>query len=161
MGNEVNVLFVDTWLWLIFVGIGLVLVLMELFLGVDTGLDLVFIGSALILGGLITLALESWVWTAVAAGVIAAGYIAIGRRYLHRHIAVDAVKTNIDTIIGKSGTVLEPVTPGQDGIVRVGNEDWRARSESSLEKGDSVTVAGLSGVTLTVEKKPSADGGTP
>jgi membrane protein implicated in regulation of membrane protease activity len=152
MGNEVNVAFADAWLWLIFVGIGLVLIIVELLLGVNTGLDLVFIGSALVLGGLITLAFRSWAWTALASGVIAFAYVVIGRRYIHHKIAIDAVKTNIDTIIGKTGVVREPVEPTADGIVRVGNEDWRARAAASLAPGDEVTVTAVSGVTLTVVK---------
>jgi len=153
MGNEVNVVFADAWLWLIFVGIGLVLIIVELLLGVNTGLDLVFIGSALILGGLITLAFQSWVWTALASGVIAIAYVVIGRRYLHRHIAVDAVKTNIDTIIGRTGVILAAVEPNHDGLVRVGNEEWRARAAGPLPEGETVVVTAVSGVTLTVAKK--------
>ena len=158
MGNEVNVAFVDAWLWLIFVGVGLFLVLVEVLLGVDTGLDLVFIGTALILGGLITLAIHSWVWTALASGVIAVAYVVAGRRYLHKRVYVDATRTNIDTIIGKSGTVREAIEPTQDGLVRVGNEDWRARAAVPLAPGDTITVTAVSGVTLTVVK--NQDGGT-
>jgi membrane protein implicated in regulation of membrane protease activity len=158
MGNEANVAFVDDWLWLIFVGVGLFLVLVELFLGVNTGLDLVFIGTALILGGLVTLVLHSWVWTALASGVIAVAYVFIGRRYLHHRIAADAVATNIDTIIGKTGIVQQTVEPSHDGIVRVGNEDWRARAGSPLAPGDQVTVTAISGVTISVVK--NQDGGT-
>ena len=158
MGNEVNVAFADAWLWLIFVGVGLVLIIIELLLGVNTGLDLVFIGSALVLGGLITLAFQSWVWTAIASGVIAVAYVAIGRRYLHRRMAVDAVRTNIDTIIGRGGVVKDAVEPTRDGIVRVGNEDWRARAETPLAPGDRITVTAVKGVTLTVVK--NQDGGT-
>jgi membrane protein implicated in regulation of membrane protease activity len=159
MGNEVNVLFADAWLWLVFIGIGLVLVIVELLLGVNTGLDLVFIGSALVLGGLLTFAVKSWVWTAVASGVIAFAYVVIGRRYLHRRIAVDAVKTNIDTIIGRTGVVMAPVEPTRDGLVRVGSEDWKARAAASLAPGERVTVTAVSGVTITVVK--NTDGGQP
>lgn len=158
MGNEVNVAFVDSWLWLIFVGVGLLLVLVEVMLGVNTGLDLVFIGTALILGGAITSIFHSWVWTAIASGAIAVVYVVIGRRYLHKRVYVDAVKTNVDTIIGRSGTVTEAIEPSRDGIVRVGNEDWRARATGPLAPGEHVTVTAISGVTLTVVKQQ--DGGT-
>ena len=47
VNGEVEVLFFDSWAWLIFVGIGLGLIVLELFVGVDTGLDLVFIGTTL------------------------------------------------------------------------------------------------------------------
>ncbi|MCJ7605204.1 MAG: NfeD family protein [Dehalococcoidales bacterium] len=157
MGTEVNVLFVDAWLWLIFIGVGLILIITELLLGVETGLDLVFIGSALILGGLITMAFDSWVWTALASGVIGLAYIIIGRRYIHRRMAVDAVKTNIDTIIGKTGIVREPISAGSDGLVKVQNEHWKARADERINEGEFITVTAVNGVTLSVVKKE--DGG--
>jgi membrane protein implicated in regulation of membrane protease activity len=150
--GAVDVFFFDTWAWLIFVGVGLGLIILELFIGVDTGLDLVFIGTAFVLGGLITLAMKSWVWTAIAAGIICVLYVVIGRRYIHRRTAVGASKTNIDTIIGKTGVVEQDIAPTKDGLVRVGNEQWRARAEESIESGEKVTVTGVKGVTLMVKK---------
>lgn len=157
MGTEVNVLFVDAWLWLIFIGLGLIMIITELIMGVETGLDLVFIGSAFILGGLITMAFDSWVWTALTSGIIGLVYMIVGRRYIHRRMAVDAVKTNIDTIIGKSGIVREPISAGNDGLVKVGNEHWKARAEEKIGEGELITVTAVSGVTLSVKKKE--DGG--
>jgi membrane-bound serine protease (ClpP class) len=147
-----DVSFVDSWLWLIFVAAGLVLVLMELLLGIDTGLDMVFIGTAFILGGLITMALGSWVWTAIISGVICVAYVFIGRRYIHRRIAVKGEKTNIDTIVGRTGTVRQDIGHEKIGLVKVGMEEWRARSEEEIKEGEEIVVTGISGVTLDVEK---------
>jgi len=151
--GAVEVLFFDNWAWLIFVGIGLVLVILELFIGIDTALDLVFIGTAFVLGGLITLAMNNWVWTAIVTGIICALYVFIGRRYIHRRVAVDAAKTNIDTIIGKTGIVQQDIESAKDGIVKVGNEEWRARADETIGSGEKVTVMGVSGVTLIVKKE--------
>jgi membrane protein implicated in regulation of membrane protease activity len=147
-----DVTFIDNWMWLIFVAIGLVLILLELIVGIETGLDMVFVGSAAILGGLITMVLHSWVWTAVITAVIALLYVVIGRRYIHRKIYADAEKTNIDTIIGKTGVVRQEISRDKDGLVKVGNEDWRARSEALIKTGEEITVTGVSGVTLNVKK---------
>jgi membrane protein implicated in regulation of membrane protease activity len=152
MPNAQEVMFFDAWAWLFFVGAGLVFIIMELFLGIDTGLDLVFIGTAFVLGGLITLAFQSWVWTAIVSGVICILYVIIGRRYIHKRTAVSIEKTNIDTIIGKSGIVQGDISPDKDGLVRVGNEQWRARSGESIKEGEEITVTGISGVTLNVKR---------
>jgi membrane protein implicated in regulation of membrane protease activity len=152
-----NILFFDSWAWLIFVGVGLALMILELIVGIDTGLDMVFIGTALVLGGLVTLALRSWVWTAVVSGVICLVYVFVGRRYIHRRTAVPASKTNIDLIIGKSGVVLQEIRRDRDGLVRVGNEQWRARSGEGIKPGEEVIVTGITGVTLSV--KPREEGG--
>ncbi len=153
----VEVLFYDSWAWLIFIAIGMVLIILELLLGIDTGLDLVFIGTAFVLGGLITLAMQSWVWTAIVTGVICVIYVVLGRRYIHRRIATKEAKTNIDTITGKSGIVKQGIDSNKDGIVKVGYEEWRARSDEPIKEGEEITVTGISGVTLMVKKKEGSN----
>lgn len=148
-----DVTFIDNWMWLIFVAIGLVLILLELIVGIETGLDMVFVGSAAILGGLITMVLHSWVWTGVITAVIAVLYIFIGRRYIHKKIYVDGAKTNIDTIIGKTGVTEEEISRNNAGLVKVGMERWRARSEETIKEGEEIVVTGISGITLNVKKQ--------
>ena len=144
--------FVVSWVWLIFTGIGLLMILLELIVGIETGLDLVFLGSAFIIGGLVTLPFHSWVLTLIITLIICVAYLALGRRYVHRWTATRKEKTNIDTIIGRKGIVLQSLTPGVIGLVKVGNEEWRARAEECIEKGEVIMVTAISGVTLNVEK---------
>jgi membrane protein implicated in regulation of membrane protease activity len=150
--GQVDVSFIDTWAWLIFVAIGLVLILMELLLGIETGLDLVFIGSACILGGLITIAMDNWVWSAVITGIIAILYVLLGRRYVHGRLAVKAEKTNIDTIIGRTGVVLKDISQHEYGLVKIGMEEWRAGADDEIKKGEAIEVTGIRGATLSVKK---------
>ncbi len=149
--------FLDLWLWLVFVIVGLLLILLELIVGVETGLDLVFIGSVFILGGLVTWPFHSWLLTVIITSVICIAYMALGRRYVHRWTAVSKAKTNIDAIIGRQGIVLRSIARNVDGLVKVGNEQWRARAEEDIEKGDEIVVTAVSGVTLIVEKIKGGD----
>ena len=144
--------FPDLWLWLIFVIVGLLLVLLELIVGVETGLDLVFIGSAFILGGLVTWPFNSWLITLIVTSVICVAYVVLGRRYVHRWTTVRKAKTNIDAIIGRQGIVLKSIARNVDGRVRVGNERWRARAEEDIKEGEEIVVTSVSGATLIVEK---------
>jgi membrane protein implicated in regulation of membrane protease activity len=144
--------FPDLWVWLIFIGVGLLLILLELIVGVETGLDLVFLGSAFIIGGLVTWTFFSWVLTLVITLVICIVYLVLGRRYVHRWTATRKEKTNIDVIIGKKGIVLQSISENVGGRVKVGNEEWRAKAEESIEKGEKIVVTAISGVTLNVEK---------
>jgi membrane protein implicated in regulation of membrane protease activity len=144
--------FPDSWVWLIFIGIGLLMILLELIGGLGTGLDLVFLGSAFIIGGLVSWPFYSWVLTLVITLIICIAYLALGRRYVHRWTATRKEKTNVDAIIGKQGIVLLSLTPGLIGQVKVGDEEWRARSEENIEKGEVVVVTDIKGVTLNVEK---------
>lgn len=152
MTNGVAVGLSDSWVGLVFIGIGLLMILLELTVGVETGLDLVFIGSAFIIGGLITWPVHSWVLTLLITLVICIAYLALGRRYVHRWTATRKEKTNIDVIIGRKGIVLQNLNPGVNGLVKVGNEEWRARAEEDIGKGEVIVVTAISGVTLNVEK---------
>jgi membrane protein implicated in regulation of membrane protease activity len=152
----VEVAFFDSWAYLIFLAIGLALILLELIVGIETGLDMVFIGSAFVLGGLITITMNAWVWTAVTTGIICVLYLVLGRRYVHRRMAVAKEKTNIDTIIGRTGMVQKDIGRSNDGLVKIGYEEWRARAEEDIKEGEEIVVAGISGATLIVKK---AEGG--
>ncbi len=144
--------FPDLWLWLVFVIVGLLLVLLELIVGVETGLDLVVIGSVFIIGGLATWPFHSWLLTGIVTSIICVAYVALGRRYVHRWTTVSKAKTNIDAIIGRQGIVLKSIARNADGLVKVGNEQWRARAEEDIKEGDEIVVTSVSGVTLIVEK---------
>ena len=149
--------FPDSWLWLVFAVVGLLFVLLELIVGVETGFDLVIIGSAFIIGGLATYPAHSWLVTVIVTSIICIAYVALGRRYVHRWAQVKKARTNIDAIIGRRGIVLRSIARNVDGLVKVGNEQWRARAEEDIEKGDEIVVASVSGVTLNVEKIKGGD----
>jgi membrane protein implicated in regulation of membrane protease activity len=55
-------------------------------------------------------------------------------------------------LIGKVGTVLEPIEPDHLGLVRVEREEWRAESadRSPLPVGTSITVAEVQGTRVIV-----------
>jgi inner membrane protein len=147
-----DILFSGQWFWLVIIIIGLLLVLLELAVGIETGLDLVFIGSAFVAGGLITWPFSSWVITVIVTSIICIAYIALGRRYIHRLTAVQKYQTNVDAIIGRTGVVLKPIEKNVDGIVKVDNEEWKARAGVNINPGEQITVLEIKGVTLIVEK---------
>ncbi len=113
---------------------------------------MVFIGSAFILGGLATVPFHSWLLTLIVTSIICVAYVVLGRRYVHRWTTVSKAKTNIDAIIDRRGIVLKSIARNVDGLVKVGNEQWRARAEEDIKKGDEIVVTSVSGVTLIVEK---------
>lgn len=137
---------------LVFVVIGLILILTELILSIGNGLDLVFIGSAVVIGGLVTWPFNSWILTIVVTSLVCIAYVVLGRKYVHRWTSVAKSSTNIDAVLGKTGVVLQKINSNGDGLVRVGHEDWRAKAEGDIEKGEEIIVKGVNGVTLVVEK---------
>ena len=147
-----DLIFSDEWFWLVIIVIGLLLVLLELVVGIETGLDLVFIGSAFVIGGLTTWPFNSWVLTLIVTSIVCIGYIALGRRYIHRRTAVRKYQTNVDAVIGQVGVVLKPIGRNIDGIVKIDNEEWKARAGVEINPGEQITVREIKGVTLIVEK---------
>ncbi len=145
--------FADSWLWIVFLSVGLVMIIMELLVGVDTGLDLVILGSVFVIGGLATWPSTSWIVTAAVISALSVVYLFLGRKYVHHQLQFKDDKTNIDTIIGMSGLVRRPITESTPGSVMVGYEEWRARSDEEIGEGEEIIVTDVSGVTLTVEKK--------
>lgn len=152
MNGEAAMDLSDSWLWLIFVGIGLLLILLELLLGLDTGMDMVFVGTAFLIGGLITWPFKLWGVTVITTAVICVLYVFLGRKYVHKWTAVKLEKTNIDAVIGSTGIVLTGIKPRTVGRVKVGNENWRAKSEEDIPEGQEIVVTGVTGATLTVKK---------
>lgn len=152
MNGEGVLNFSDLWIWLVFIGVGLVFILLELIVGLDTGLDLVFIGTAFLIGGLISWPFKLWGVTVIVTAIICVAYIFIGRKYVHKWTAVKLEKTNIDAVIGSSGIVLKDIKRNTIGRVKVGNERWRAKAEEDITEGNEITVTGVTGTTLTVEK---------
>ena len=147
----------EEWYLLIFIGIGLVMILLELLMGLFTGFDLVFLGSAFIIGGLISWPFHSWMLALVLTMIICLAYIAVGRKYVHRWSAAKKEITNVDGIVGLKGIVLRDISLSNAGLVKVRNEEWRARAETAIEQGAVIKVTGISGVTLSVEKCKGGD----
>lgn len=130
---------------------GLVLVLLELFIGIEAGFDLVLIGSILIVSGVVgnftspTVAL-------ILAAFLSLVYIAFGRKIVRQKLTVKTKDTNIDRLIGKKGIVLKPINPNQSGALIIDDETWRAGSSESIEKNEQAEVVSIEGVTLQVKR---------
>lgn len=72
----------------------------------------------------------------------------------------DRVKTNADSLIGKSAVVLEEVNNLQaTGLVQVDGQEWTARSsdDSIIEKGKEVLIEQISGVKLIIKEKENVE----
>ena len=136
----------------LFVIVGLLLALAELLVGIQTGFDLVLIGSILFVSGFVGMLTNSVPLMLVLATVLSIVYIAVGRNKIRQKITTVTKKTNIDKLIGATGTVVRSVTPDTPGLVRVNDEDWRASAEEILYERDVIIVEGIEGVTLIVRK---------
>lgn len=145
MGNWVS--------WILIIG-GLACVTVELALGAATGLDLALVGASLAIGGVIGLAARSPIAGLLAAGGLSLLYLAIFRRWLKTKLTVGNQPTNADAVIGKTGVVTKRIASRSAGMVKLGDEVWRAElssnDDAAREPGVTVTVDSVEGVTVKV-----------
>ncbi len=147
MTNSVN--------WILII-VGALALVAEVVLGVITGFDLAIVGISLMAGGGIGLAFGSPEVGLFSAGAFAFLYLAFFRRRVKARLAGPDRLTNVDVVLGKSGLVTERIAPHAPGIVRVGDELWRAAladegaAATTKEPGTTVLVDSVEGVTLKV-----------
>ena len=145
MTNSVN--------WILIIA-GALAIVAEVVLGVVTGFDLAIMGLALMAGGGLGLAFGSAKVGLFAAGAFAFVYLAFFRRTVKSRLTGPNRPTNIDVVLGKTGLVTERIAPHAPGIVRVGDELWRAaladENAAAKEPGATVVVDSVEGVTLKV-----------
>lgn len=136
----------------IFIVVGLLMVLAELILGIQTGFDLLLIGSIMVISGFVGILTGSELLMLMLAIGLSVVYIAIGRKKIRQKITTVTKKTNIDRLVGAYGIVVKDVNPDSAGIIRVDDEQWRAAAEEVLYTGDPVVIEAIEGVTVIVRK---------
>jgi membrane-bound ClpP family serine protease len=88
--------------------------------------------------------------------VVTTGYLkvftATASRISYAAFVWRAYERNIpNSLIGSTGVAVDQLSPS--GYVRINGELWRARvieNDSTIEKGETVVVKGVDGLTLTV-----------
>jgi membrane protein implicated in regulation of membrane protease activity len=76
-------------------------------------------------------------------------------RYLYNK-KTQTVRTNIDSLIGRTARVSERIDPATgQGRVVVDGDDWKAVSDTNtpIEKGEQVEILKLESVVVTVSRK--------
>ena len=147
MSNSLN------WILLI---VGVLAFVAEVVLGAATGFDLALLGASLAAGGAVGLLFGSPKVGLFAAGMFAFLYLAFFRKRIRSKLSSHNIPSNVDALLGKSALVTERIGPHAPGMVKLGDEVWRARlahdeaGETALEPGATVTVDSVEGVTLRV-----------
>ncbi len=141
------------WSWLLII-LGGALVLFEVLLGGFAGFDLVLIGSTFLIGGAVGLVTHNPIMGSITASALCLTYIAVGRRMLKNKLGKSpGAKSNVDAFVGRQGVVQQRLATHEAGMVRMGDEVWRAlpvAGAGPFESGALVTVDGVDGVTLLV-----------
>jgi membrane protein implicated in regulation of membrane protease activity len=141
--------------WILLI-VGALAFVAEVLLGAATGFDLALLGAALAAGGAAGLLFDSPKVGLFSAGALAFLYLAFLRRKIRAKLSSKHTATNVDAVMGKSALVTERIGPHAPGMVKLGDEVWRARladdaeGQAPREPGTMVTVDSVEGVTLRV-----------
>ncbi len=62
--------------------------------------------------------------------------------------------SNADALIGRTGTVIEPICPNESGYVKVDGDNWKAVSDDMdiIKKGEKVTILSRESIIVKVER---------
>lgn len=62
--------------------------------------------------------------------------------------------SNADALIGREGTVIEPITASSPGYVKIDGDEWKAigKDGATFQKGDRVTVVHRESIIVTVRQ---------
>ena len=146
---------------LIFIGIGALLLFIELF--VTPGFGVIGIGGVIcfILGSIFlipTYSSREWViaveWIDTLMIIIIAAGILISIFFiflLYKVLEIRTKKKAIGEFIGETAITIDPLQPDTIGYVRFKGELWKAKSSITIEKDKKVRIKEKDGATLFVE----------
>jgi membrane protein implicated in regulation of membrane protease activity len=153
----------DNIIWILWAVLGAVLIVAEIF---TAGFVLFWFGiGALVaafaaLVGINSLAIQFLIFATVSISLTAASRT-IFVKYFSREETGDSLKTGVDSLPGKVGTVVSSSRGAlHEGAVKVFGSTWTAypaEGEEPLEAGERVMVESVSGASIYVRR---VDGGT-
>jgi membrane protein implicated in regulation of membrane protease activity len=148
----------DNLLWILWFILGAVLIVAEVF---TSGFVLLWFGigalAAAFAGmvGIDSLALQFAIFAVVSVGLTAASRT-IFVNYFSRENTGDSLRTGVDSLPGKIGTVVSSSRGAlQEGAVKVFGSTWTAypaQGESALEAGERVRVESVEGASIYVRR---------
>ena len=144
--------------WILWCILGLVLIVAEVF---TSGFVLLWFGigalAAAFAGmvGVDSLALQFLIFAVVSVGLTAASRT-IFVNYFSRETTGDSLRTGVDALPGKIGTVVSSSRGAmQEGAVKVFGSTWTAypaEGETALEAGERVRVESVEGASIYVRR---------
>jgi len=114
---------------------------------------LLWIGIGAVVAAAVALIVpDGIVLQALSGGVAALLLTVFTKRLTRRFRESRGYRDAIQELVGKQGIVVEAISPGSPGIVKVGNESWSATSLDTLRKDDQVRVISRGTTVLEVQK---------
>jgi inner membrane protein len=139
--------------WLPWMIVGLILLIVEMF---SMTFFLMWVGAGALLAALLAAFVPAPTWLHWLVFSASSVIMLILSRPLARSLhARVSTPSNVDSMIGKIGVVLETIDPhANTGRIRIGSDEWRARCPEKILQGEKAVVKGIEGTTLQVAPVP-------
>ncbi len=142
-------------IWQMWLLIAALFVVIEIF---TSGFAVACFSVGCVFGAILAACELSLTWQVVAFAVgtfLAFVFIRpIVMKYLDKKTNDNGVKTNMDSIIGKTAVVTEKIEENGFGRVKIDGDDWKAQTSdgSAVEVGTKVKIEAFESIILTVKK---------
>lgn len=146
------------WTWILWTILGLILIVAEVF---TSGFVLLWFGIGALAAalaailGLENLGVQFLIFAMISIGLTAASRT-IFLNYFSREQTSDSVKTGVDALLGKVGTVVSSSRGAlNEGAVKLSGSTWTAypvEGEEPLEAGERVRIERMEGASLYVRR---------
>ncbi|TFE28210.1 NfeD family protein [Cohnella luojiensis] len=114
---------------------------------------LLWLGIGAVIAAAVALIFPEWFMVhALTGGVVALALTIFTKPLTRRFRESKGYRDAINELVGKTGIVMEEISPGNPGIVKVGNESWSAISIDTLSKDDPIRVISRGTTVLEVQK---------
>lgn len=133
-------------IWII---VGVICLIIDL---LSATLFMLWVAGGCFVAAILSALLPGVTWAPWAAFVVTTAVLLyLGRPLVRRFQQQNLVPSNVDALIGQEGIVLETIDPVQNtGRVRIGSDEWRARSDEHIESGERICVLAVEGATVVV-----------
>lgn len=95
---------------------------------------------------------NSWETQILLFAVLTIFFIFVTRPLVMKVFKTREVKSNVDSLIGATGLVIQDIAPLHTGQVKLYGEIWTATADQEIDVGEKVVIRSVEGVKLQVEK---------
>jgi inner membrane protein len=95
---------------------------------------------------------EAYFWQVVAGCLVALVLTVFTKPLSRKFRAAKGFKDIGTELVGKQGIVVEPIEPGQYGIVKVGGDSWSATATVPIGRDEKVRVLERGSTIIEVER---------
>lgn len=137
-------------LWYLWIAAGIIFMIIEI---ITPGFIFFSIGTGAIITGIFSRIIDNVPLQFVIFAVSTLISFLLMKKFAGFILKTDNTQSNVNALIGKTGTVTKMILPGKRGYVKVDGEEWSAIAQDSklnIKEGSSVKVLKSEGNKLII-----------